>query len=227
MVEQMRLASNARVLDVGCGMGTEAREIALAATVEVVGVDDSRAMIDEAVRRSAGTGLPVSFRVADATRLPFRDAHFDACQALTLLEHVTDPTSVISEMVRVTRPGGRIAVLDLDQGSTLMDHPDRAMTRTILQAWTDGFAGGWNGRRLRRLLRQALLTDVTLDLVATEFSSTFMAQVLTPTTRRLLQDCGVDAARLDRWRAQLQELTESDTFTAVATWFLAAGTIPD
>jgi len=126
--------------DAGCGFGAEAIELTRTGEVDVIGIDNSLAMIEEARRRVSGTGLPISFSPADAADLPFPDNHFDACQAQTLLGHIADPHPVVSELVRVTRPCGRVVLLELDQGSTLLDHPDRATTRIVIQALTESLS---------------------------------------------------------------------------------------
>lgn len=226
MIDQLRLTTPARLLDAGCGIGTEAIEMARTAEIDVVGVDSSRAMVEEARRRASRAGLPVTFVRADAADLPFPDHHFDASQAQTLLGHVTDPVSVVAELVRVTRPEGRVVILDLDQGSTLLDHPDRATTRKVLQTLTDGFANGWAGRQLRRLLLQAGMHDVTVELSTMDLHPAFLFQVLIPTVRRLRGYDIVDGATLDRWWSELEELAEAGLFSASITWFLAAGTAP-
>lgn len=226
VVEQLRLPRPARLLDAGCGPGTEAMELARTGEVDVVGIDSSLAMIEEARRRASGSGLPVSFSPADAADLPFPDDHFDACQAQTLLGHVADPVPVVAELVRVTRPGGRVVILDLDQGSTLLDHPDRATTRMVLQTLTDGFANGWAGRQLRRLLLAAGTHDVTVEVSTMDLHPAFLFQLLIPIVRRLWTDDIVDRATLDRWWDELEELAEAGLFSASISWFLAAGTVP-
>jgi ubiquinone/menaquinone biosynthesis C-methylase UbiE len=226
LIEQLRLPKPARVLDAGCGLGVEALELARTGDVEVVGVDSSRTMIDEAERRASGTELPVSFQQANAAQLPFPDSSFDACQAQTLLGHVRDPFPVVAELVRVTRPGGRIVILDLDQGSTVLDHPDRAITRTILQALTDSFANGWTGRQLRRLLLQADLQDVAVELTTMQLPAGFLLQLLLPTTRRLQQQAVLADDTFDQWWTQLREMADAGLFTAHITWYLASGTVP-
>ena len=226
MIEQLRLPRPARLLDAGCGLGTEAMDLARTGEVDVTGIDSSLAMVEEAQRRASSSGLPVSFSQADAADLPFPDDHFDACQAQTLLGHVADPVPVVAELVRVTRPGGRVVILDLDQGSTLLDHPDRATTRIVLQTLTDGFANGWAGRQLRRLLLAAGTHDVAVELTTMDLHPAFLFQLLIPTVRRLRTDDIVDGTSLDRWWNELEELAEAGLFSASTTWFLAAGTVP-
>jgi SAM-dependent methyltransferase len=95
-------------LDVGCGTGALA--FALAPHVaQVVGVD-SRADYLEAARERAPAN--VGFVEADATELPFGYGSFDVAGCLRLLHHVHWPGLVVAELARVTRPGGRILVVD-------------------------------------------------------------------------------------------------------------------
>ena len=156
-----------RVLDVGCGTGVMSR--ALAAEVgragRVEGIDPSRAFIGVARRlgRAAGPGSRLAFRVGDGAALPYPDEAFDAVLAVTVLLHVTESERILEEMVRVTRPGGRVAVLDQDFGTLALDHEDRALTRRILDTHTDRYyADGWSGRSLLRRLRALGLARVRL-----------------------------------------------------------------
>jgi 2-polyprenyl-6-hydroxyphenyl methylase/3-demethylubiquinone-9 3-methyltransferase len=94
-----------RVLDVGCGAGFLAASLA-GAGHRVIGLDVSVGSLK--VARGAGI-LAVAgpaYLAADAYRLPFPDAAFDAVCALDFLEHVSSPAQVIDEAARVLRPGG-------------------------------------------------------------------------------------------------------------------------
>ncbi|MEV0965268.1 methyltransferase domain-containing protein [Streptomyces sp. NPDC049910] len=103
------------LLDVGCGIGVPALRIAVAHDVHVTGITVSRQQVAEAAERAVGAGLGgrVSFRLADATDLPFQDGSFDGAFAIESLLHMTDQTRALKELHRVVRPGGRLAVADL------------------------------------------------------------------------------------------------------------------
>jgi SAM-dependent methyltransferase len=97
------LAGATRVLDIGCGEGQIARLAARGGATTVVGVDPTWAQVDEARRRAGG---PVYAR-AEAARLPFADASFDAVVACLVFEHIEAVDEALAEVGRVLAPGGR------------------------------------------------------------------------------------------------------------------------
>jgi SAM-dependent methyltransferase len=102
------------VLDLACGPGNFSREFARAVGRQglVVGVDASATMLERGGRelRAAGQDNLVLFR-AGATRLPFRNASFDACCCFAALHLFDDPFAALDEIRRALRPGGRIALM--------------------------------------------------------------------------------------------------------------------
>jgi ubiquinone/menaquinone biosynthesis C-methylase UbiE len=99
-----------RAVDVGTGAGALA--FALAPLVrEVVGVDRSPELL-ELARVRAEAYPNVSFVEGLAAELPFEDFSFDLAATLRLLHHVERPELVVAELVRVTRPGGHVLVID-------------------------------------------------------------------------------------------------------------------
>jgi demethylmenaquinone methyltransferase/2-methoxy-6-polyprenyl-1,4-benzoquinol methylase len=115
-VAALELAPRARVLDVATGTADLALVAARAADgVEVVGLDPSRAMLDvgrEKVER-AGLAERIELREGDAQALPFDDDSFDATMIAFGIRNVPDRLLAAREMRRVTRAGGRVAVLEL------------------------------------------------------------------------------------------------------------------
>jgi len=102
------LAGTERALDSGCGAGAFA--FALAPLVrEVVGVDRSAELI------AAGRELApanVTLVQGDAEALPYDYGEFDLTGCLRVLHHAQRPELIVSELARVTRPGGRVLVVD-------------------------------------------------------------------------------------------------------------------
>jgi ubiquinone/menaquinone biosynthesis C-methylase UbiE len=97
-----------RVLDVGTGAGALA--LALAPLVrEVVGLDPVPELLELARARARPN---TEFLEGDGAALPFPDGSFDLAGTLRTLHHVTEPECVVAELVRVTRPGGCVLVVD-------------------------------------------------------------------------------------------------------------------
>jgi len=97
-------APGRRTLDVGCGEGTVARE--LAALGHAVGLDVSPSLV--ALAREAAPDA--DFVVGDATALPFEDGAFDLVLAVNVLMNVDDLDAAVAEAARVLAPGGRLCV---------------------------------------------------------------------------------------------------------------------
>ncbi|GIX50610.1 MAG: demethylmenaquinone methyltransferase [Limisphaera sp.] len=103
-----------RVLDVCCGTGDVALRLARCGA-EVVGVDFSGAMLEVARRRARRRRTVadcIRWIQADAMDLPFPDAAFDAVTIAYGLRNLADWRAGLRELIRVTRPGGRVVILD-------------------------------------------------------------------------------------------------------------------
>jgi SAM-dependent methyltransferase len=100
------------VLDVACGPGNTTRTLVGQVGSEglAIGLDSSATMLAQAVRDTVD-GSPVGYVRADAIDLPFPDSTFDAVSCYGALYLMDDPMGALDEMMRVLRPGGRIAVL--------------------------------------------------------------------------------------------------------------------
>ena len=114
--EAAALGPGMRAVDVACGTGALTRELAarVGETGSVTGIDLSTAMLRKAARRRRLPGAgSISYERGDALALPIADASVDAATIAFGLRNVSDHRRAIDEMRRVTRPGGRVVVLEI------------------------------------------------------------------------------------------------------------------
>jgi SAM-dependent methyltransferase len=161
----LRPRPGARILDAGCGTGIDVATLAprVQPGGSVHGIDRSERMVALA-RQRHGEVPGVSFSVGDVNAIPFSDARFDATFAMRTIQYLDDPLTALREMARVTKPGGRIAVVE--GAMSVMDLPLPELADRIMgHAWglrTHAFAA-----ELYRLLREAGLERVRILPIAT------------------------------------------------------------
>jgi demethylmenaquinone methyltransferase/2-methoxy-6-polyprenyl-1,4-benzoquinol methylase len=119
VVRALDVRAGERVLDLAAGTGTSSEPFA-AADARVVPADFSLGMLRVGKRRRPD----LAFTAGDATRLPFADASFDAVTISFGLRNVVDTGAALRELLRVTRPGGRLVVCEF---STPVWGPFRAV----------------------------------------------------------------------------------------------------
>jgi SAM-dependent methyltransferase len=105
-----------RVLEIGCGMGTDGAQFAKAGA-NYTGIDLTDAAVELARKRFQVSGLKGEFRVADAERLDFPDASLDLVYSHGVLHHTPDIEAAVREIHRVLKPGGRAMVMLYHRGS--------------------------------------------------------------------------------------------------------------
>lgn len=118
-----------RVLDVATGTGDLALSFAAAGVPDVVGVDISQEMLAVAETKAARAHVPVRYTRADAEALPYNDGTFDAVTIAFGVRNFEHLARGVAELVRVVRPGGLLAVLELST-------PTAPVLRAIHGAYT-------------------------------------------------------------------------------------------
>ena len=154
----LALRGDERVLDVGCGAGAFAYAVAPAVR-EVVAVDSDPSMV-EVSRRNAPANVHVE--QADGERLPFGAAEFDLAATLRTLHHTEHPEQLVAELVRVTRPGGTVLVVDQlappgDEEALALNEFERVRDASTWRVLPE--------RELRELLARAGLTVERAEIV--------------------------------------------------------------
>lgn len=233
----MQVQAGHHVLDVGCGPGIDT--VALAQIVGpggiVIGVDHDAAMLSEADARAnqAGANDRVRHLTGDAHSLPFDDNTFDSCHCERVFQHLADPTPVLAEMVRVTKPGGWIVVVDIDYGTMSIDTPEVELERRLNRAHAElTLHNGYAGRHLYRLFRQHHLSDVGVELFPIAVTNYEMARYLgrlDASEQEALTSGLIAEAELERWRASLEHAAAEGIFFGSVSMIIATGRkqIPD
>jgi ubiquinone/menaquinone biosynthesis C-methylase UbiE len=142
-------------LDVGCGTGALLERAARAHSARFVGLDLSLEML-EAARRKLGARADLV--AGSATRLPFRAHAFDLVVSTSALHHWRDPDTAFTEIRRVLRPGGRVAITDWCGDSLLVRFRDR-----VLRRLDPAHGRVWRSVELAALLADAGFTDVRIE----------------------------------------------------------------
>jgi ubiquinone/menaquinone biosynthesis C-methylase UbiE len=228
------LVPGASVLEVGCGPATDT--LALAALVgpegSVVGVDLDPEMVGlaDARTRDAGLGATVTHQVGDVMALPFSDDTFDACRSERVFQHLPDPAGALAEMIRVTRPGGRIVVLDTDHSSRTLDTPERDTWRRLTRYHCEHqITSPWAPQQLYRLFREAGLGNVTAEPRSVPVFSLEFTRLATgwDALRANAVAAGVVTAdEIERIEASMEADAAAGTFFGFWTMILVAGTKP-
>lgn len=193
-----------RVLDVGCGTGRFAARLADREHAKVWGVDREPRMIEVAKAR----GSRARFKVAEAERLPFKDAWFERATMVLAVHHVDRPRA-FAELQRVLQPGGRYVCMTFDPDyfehgnlvryfPSMLDvdrarFPDEAALRRELAA-----AGFGDVRVLREPRRDRVPRETVLAGIRARHISTF----------DLISDAEYRAG-LERAERELPDLCES------------------
>jgi ubiquinone/menaquinone biosynthesis C-methylase UbiE len=121
--ELLGVELGATVLDVGSGTGIALREIAeiVGPDGTVVGLDPSAAMLEQARQRLQGVPARVELVEGTATSTGLERDRFDAVRTERVLMHVHDPVAALPELARVTRPGGRLVLVEPDHRRLAVD----------------------------------------------------------------------------------------------------------
>ncbi len=132
IVDELAPQPGEQALDVGCGAGHLGRALA-PHLGHVEAVDLTPEMLEQGHRMARAAGLRnITFGRGDATALPWLDAQFDLVVCRITLHQVADPVAVVREMVRLTRPSGRIGITDI-----VLDDPALAEENTYLERLRD------------------------------------------------------------------------------------------
>jgi ubiquinone/menaquinone biosynthesis C-methylase UbiE len=214
-----------RLLDAGCGVGEEARELArmVGPDGEVTAVDLSAAFIATARERD-GAG-DVRYAVGDITALDFPDATFDGVRSERVLQHVADPDVAVAELLRVLRPGGRVCLVDTDWESFVTDGLPEDLVEKM---WALGRELGLlrpAGRLLRGRLLRAGVREVAAEPVTVALTERAAVAAVHPAfDEDMVRAFDVVPGELmDAWFAAFDAALDRGDFLAAVTFWVVTG----
>jgi len=233
--DKMHLQPGQQVLDLGCGPASDTIVLAklVGETGKVVGVDYDPAMIAAAQQKAeeAGVSSIVTHEVHDAAHLPYADNTFDSCRSERVFQHLPDPEKALTELVRVTKPGGWIAIADADWGSVVWYSSLPEIEAKVKKAYTDkGAQHPIIGRQLHHMLRRAGLesvsaTPATLGMNNYE-TANFVASLHSKLKPRGLEGGYFTEEEFDLFVNDLKQLDAQGLFFAYMCGIAAAGQKP-
>ena len=229
MLEALNLRCGQKVLEVGCGSFVEAVDMSarVGAPGKVIGIDVTPAFLTTASRRCRGR-RNLAFVLADASLLPCRNASFDSVLCDKLLIHVDRPLSVLREMVRVARPGGKIGALEWDVVGLHVTCRVDGFEKTYRRLQHATTSCPEAPRRLADWFRSVGLSRVYARLFSISSSrlSRLWQQFLHADLIAAVHSDLADQRTVERWWSDFKDLDRGGAFHAMTTARLAVGTVP-
>ena len=225
-LEFMNIDDAQSVLDLGCGTGFAAREIAKRSNFKghVTGIDISTHLIEQArqLADEEGLGDRVAFEVGDSRSLDLDDESFDVVIAHTLISHLPDPESLLGEMKRLVKPGGYIGIFDGDYASVTFSNPDPEAGKALDELIVGSIVT--QPRILRQLplllANTGLGFEKAFSYVVSDVSKADFWASSVESMRKILPAAGtMTAEEADSWANARKQESEDGTFFASSNYY--------
>ena len=165
------VSKDSRILDLCCGQGRHALEIAKRGYTNVVGLDRSHYLINRARKINKTNGLNVIFKEGDARKLPFQNDNFDvviiAGNSFGYFESTKDDMKILKEVMRVLKPDGKL-LIDITDGNYMREHYQRRSWEWIDKNYFVCRERSLSENR-ERLVSREVITHVTKGVIADQF----------------------------------------------------------
>lgn len=226
----LNLQAGSKAADIGCGTGDDAAILAGVAGPggHVTGFDLSEAMVAESrARHSAVPGL--EFTSASSDSLGLADRSLDGIRADRVLIHVPDPHATLDEMIRVTKPGGRIVISEPDMPGFWVASSDYATTALIVGAIARSCVTPYLPRDLWAMFNDRGLRDIDYVVrTITSFELAAAAKVLdfAAVLKLMVGKGALDEAGAAAWLDDLTQRGRGGRFVAGLSIMIASATKP-
>ena len=224
-LKALALKNGEAVLDAGCGTGLlleqEARIVGPTGRAE--GVDFSDAMLAHARRRCEQLAQ-VNLQQGSIETLPFEDESFDAVSCTQTLLYVKDMDRALSEIYRVLKPRGRIAIIETDWRSAILHSTDAEVARKVFDAWDRAVVNANLPRRLGPILRQIGFETPRVEAIpilnANYSEHSFSAGMLNNFTIAAVKQKLITADESEAWRKGIETLIQRGEYFFCVNRFL-------
>ena len=230
----MEIKHGHSVLDVGCGPGTDAVNLAklVGSSGKVFGIDSDPEMIALAHTSLLNNeyGERISYKVADAKELPFPENRFDASRCERVFQHLDQPEAALAEMIRVTKSKGKIVVLDTDWSTLSIDTCEKDIENRLNRFRLASFIkNGYSGRELFRFFVSHEMQDVSIRICPvfqTSYAVTRQGALLDKLEQRALELNIISTDELQRWHEDLENKEKRGTFFSCLNQIIVSASKP-
>lgn len=233
--EALELKSVGNLLDVGCGPGIDAINMAKITRDDchITGVDFDERMITAATSTAEKLGLlaKLNFQQANAYELPFTDDSFCATRSERLLMHLDKPDLALAEMARVTKPGGTLVVIDTDWATLSCATGNDTIERKINHHQVhEMLPNGYSGRNLPGQFHELGLNNVAFSVHAFYVNDPMVWRLMVQmdqVEQSAIASGVVTQQEVQEWHNGIQQHFNAGKFHASLNLTLAKGKIPD
>ena len=226
----LELKPGMHVLDAGCGAGDDL--LALASrhgdALRLTGVDLDESSLREARQRAREANAEIEFIASSLEALPFPDGHFDVVRSDRVFQHLQTPRRALDELMRVTRPGGHVVLVDVDWGTLVLDHPMPEFSDRLSAFIRDKHINGRSGRMLHGMMRDAGLHNLTSYAEAIAVTDWDVAAFIWGISASVKEMVNADVAtehEAEQWLAKAESHAHSGRFFGSMTGMVVKGTV--
>ncbi len=224
-LEAMALRAGDRIVDAGCGTGLLIQGMVsiVGDSGQIVGIDFSNDMLDIARSRFEAVDN-VTLQQGSIADLPLDSDSFNAASCTQTLLYVDDVEKAVSELYRVLKPGGRIAILETDWRGLILHSDDNTLTERIITAWDKAVSSPNLPVKLTPLLKSQGFSAIkakAIPIVNTSYSSSnFSAMMLDFFAKSAVKQGVIDKQQSENWLNQFPALNVQQAFFFCVNRFL-------